>query len=99
MITYNQYLAECNTDDTLLFTGKKNKKNKPIKEKRFNQTRDFISKEITSGNYSSRVEAEADLELKVQKMDPITFFLFRALIGWLIGKLLDNYFDLRDKQV
>lgn len=96
MITYEQYLAECNADDTLLFTGKRNKKNKPIKERRFNQTRDFIGKEIADGNYSSRAEAEADLELKVQKMDPITFFLFRALIGWLIGKLLDGYFGLRD---
>lgn len=96
MITYEQYLAECNSDDTLLFTGKRNKKNKPIKERRFNQTRDFIGKEIVDNNYSSREEAEVDLELKVQKMDPITFFLFRALIGWLIGKLLDGYFSLRD---
>lgn len=97
MITYNEYLAECNNNDTLLFTGKRNKKNKPIKEKRFNQTRDFIGKEIANSNYSSREEAESDLEIKIQKMDPVTFFLFRVLIGWLIGKLLDGYFGLRDQ--
>lgn len=97
MITYGQYLSECEADDSLLFTGKRNKKSKPIKEKRFNQTRDFVSGEIAIRNYQSRDEAQNDLELKIQKMDPITFFLFRAVIGWLIGKLLDGYFGLRDQ--
>ena len=88
-ITYQDYLREEKT-----FEGSINKKNRRhVNERRFNKTRDKIEYEIKNNNYSSRVDAEKDLEIKIQQMNPIMFILFRVLIGWLIDKLLDAYFS------
>jgi F0F1-type ATP synthase assembly protein I len=88
-ITYQDYLRE-----EKIFESSINKKNRRhVNERRFNKTRDRIEYEIKNNNYSSRVDAEKDLEIKIQQMNPITFILFRLLIGWLIDKLLDAYFS------
>ena len=80
-----------------LFTGKRGKPHK-IKEKRFNESRDLLKKKLVESNYLSRTTAEQDLEDHIRQMDPITFFFFRTIIGWLIAKLLDSYFSKEDDQ-
>lgn len=101
-ITYSDYLGECNQNEELMiFTGRKNKNGKkerrPIKESRFNKLRDTVKTELETSTYSSKEEAKEDLENKIQQMGPITFFLLRIFIGWLIDKLLDNYFSSEGK--
>jgi hypothetical protein len=95
MITYSDYLAECNVSEELMsFGGQRyrNKEPRPIKEKRFNKIRDFIQADLSANQYSSKEEAKEALEIKIQKMGPIEFVLFRALISWLVFKFLDLWF-------
>jgi len=95
MITYSDYLAECNVSEELMSFGGQRRRNKdarPIKEKRFNKIRDFIQADLSANQYASREEAKEALEIKIQKMGPIEFILFRALISWLVFKFLDIWF-------
>ena len=95
MVTYSQYLSECNNSEEFTSWGgskRKNKDPRPLKEKRFNRIRDKIQGEIESGQYQTREEAEAALEIKVQQMGLIELFIFRAVIGWIVTKLLDAWF-------
>ena len=96
MITYSQYLSECNNSDKFMSWGgtrRKNKEPRPLNEKRFNRIRDKIEGEIEGGNYQTREEAEAALEIKVQQMGFVELLLFRAVIGWIVHKLLDAWFN------
>jgi patatin-like phospholipase/acyl hydrolase len=93
MIDYNQYLKEFAQQDTFgSRRDRKNKKPKPMNEKRFNRLRDSVDTTIKANNYKSKEEAIEDIEIKIQKMDPISFLLFRAVITWIITRLLDSYF-------
>ena len=95
MVTYSQYLSECNNSEEFMSWGgskRKNKDPRPLKEKRFNRIRDKIQGEIESGQYQTREEAEAALEIKVQQVGLIELFIFRAVIGWIVTKLLDAWF-------
>ncbi len=95
MISYTEYLAECNvSEDLLSFGGQKrrNKESRPIKEKRFNRIRDFIQEDLSTNKYETREEAKEALESKIQQMGPIEFIIFRALISWLVFKFLDLWF-------
>ena len=98
MIDYQDYLSECNHDRELMVcTGSgKTKQRKPIKERRFNRLRDGIQSKLDTESYQTKEEAKADLELHVQKMDPVSFFLFRVIIGWILGKLLDIWWANRN---
>lgn len=78
-------------EENKVFSGKK--KQKQITEKRYNRTQEKLRSRLSEKSYASRSEAEQDLEEHVQQMDPITFFFFKAIIGWLIGRLLDAYFS------
>lgn len=93
MIEYNDYLEVFQEETSFgAKRGRKNKKPKPMNEKRFNRLRDSVDETIKLSNYKSKNEAQEDLEIKIQKMDPVSFFLFRAVITWIITKLLDAYF-------
>jgi hypothetical protein len=95
MVTYSQYLSECNSSEEFMSWGgskRKNKDPRPLKEKRFNRIRDKIQGEIEIGQYQTREEAEAALEIKVQQMGFIELLIFRAVIGWIVHKLLDAWF-------
>ena len=73
-------------------TKRKNKEPRPLKEKRFNRLRDKIQEDIELSQYKTLEEAEAALEIKVQQMGVIEFIIFRAVIGWIVSKLLDLWF-------
>lgn len=93
-IEYQDYLDSLNEN---VFGGDQYYKRRkgrirPISEDKFNILKNTISAQLYKRNYTSREEAQRDLEIKIQQMGPVTFFLFRVLIGWLIGRLLDIYF-------
>ena len=94
MITYSDYLSECNDSDELMSWGgkRKRKEPRPIKEKRFNSLRDFAQKDLEQNKYKTREEAEEALKLKIQKMGALEFIIFRAMISWLVYRLLDLWF-------
>lgn len=93
MIRYSDYLEAFRPETAFgARHDRKNKKPKPMNEKRFNRLRNSVDETIKLNNYSSKDEAQEDLEIKIQKMDPVSFFLFRAVITWIITKLLDAYF-------
>lgn len=95
MITYSDYLSECNVSEEVMSFGgqrRRNKEARPIKEKRFNRIRDFIQTDLESNQYGSKEEAKEALESKIQQMGPIEFIIFRALISWLVFKFLDIWF-------
>lgn len=96
MLTYSQYLEECSNSTSYTSWGghrHRNKDSRPLKEKRFNRVRDKIQNEIELGKYQTREEAESALENKVQQMGLVEYIIFRAVIGWIIDKLLDMWFS------
>lgn len=95
MISYTDYLAECNiSEDLMSFGGQKrrNKESRPIKEKRFNRIRDFIQSDLSTNQYATKEEAKEALESKIQQMGVVEFIIFRAVISWLVFKFLDIWF-------
>lgn len=95
MITYSDYLSETNTSEELMSWGgkRKRKEPRPIKEKRFNRIRDFAQQDLEENKYSIREEAEEALNAKIQQMGPLEFLIFRAMISWLVYRLLDIWFN------
>ena len=79
------------------YYGRNKKPVRPISENKFNRLKNTVSDQLNKESYTSREEAQKDLEIKIQQMGPVTFFLLRVLIGWIIGKLLDSYFDNKNK--
>ena len=99
-LEYSDYVSECVENEHIFgqdqYYKRNNRRAKPVSESKFNNLQQTISTQLSKENYTSKEEAQEDLEVKIQQMGPVTFFLLRVLIGWIIGKLLDAYFDKKE---
>lgn len=99
-VQYSDYVESCSANEHIFGQDQYYKRNKrrvkPVSENKFNALKCAVKDQLNKRTYDTREEAQEDLEIKIQQMGPITFFLLRALIGWIIGKLLDAYFDEDD---
>ena len=100
MITYSEYVINCNheEEDTFICNEEAPKKGRRrhkriAPEDKFDEVNNLISHRIKEKKYKNQAEAQQDLENHVQGcIGPIGFFLFKTLIGWLIGRWLTKYF-------
>lgn len=101
-IQYSDYVDLCQSQEEIFgadkYYGRRNKKNriKPVSERKFNALKKTISNQLSKENYTSREEAQEDLEIKIQTMSPVAFFLLRILINWLIKQLIEYYFSNKE---
>jgi hypothetical protein len=93
MITYDDYLDHL--DDLFICdeVGPRKSREPKISKKRFNNVKSKLESRLKEKEYKTKEEAEKDLENQAYGvMGPVTFFLFKAFLSWIIGRMLNSYF-------
>ena len=86
-LLYEQYLL----DNPIVTQGKN--KSKSIDREKFIATANIIGKDEDFSKYKSKDIARKELKRKARKsMGLIEYFLLRAIISWIIEKILSYYF-------
>lgn len=90
-LLYQEYINEnpnvvCGKD-TVSTLGQK------VSKEKFISLANTIGKNVTGSSFKDKKEARKELKRKARKsMGLIEYFLLRAIIGWIIEKILAHYF-------
>lgn len=90
-LLYQEYINE--NPNVVCGKDKISNGRKTISKERFIGLANTIGKDINSSTYKDKDQARKELKKKARKSTGIIeYFLLRAIIGWIIEKILSHYF-------
>lgn len=90
-LLYQEYINE--NPNVVCGKDKISTSGKTISKDKFIGIANTIGKDVNVSTYKDKNQARKELKKKARKsMGLIEYFLLRAVIGWIIEKLLSHYF-------